>query len=106
MDVTGWFRMRSGRFRVAPAGITVVAALLFPVTTAFPDGENITVSCYRGDQSQGDYMGNVTVFAPETAGQSCNSLYYNCRGKCYGCFSDFDLSEDVCYDNTGKKFLR
>ncbi len=106
MDVTGWLRKRLGRIRVAQAGIIVVAGLLYPAATAFPDGENISVSCYKGDQGRGDYMGNIMAFDPESVGKSCNSFYYECRGKCYGCFSDFDLSEDVCYDNAGRKFLR
>ena len=91
---------------MAVAGVVVLAVLVMPVSSAFTDGESISVSCYKGDKGQGDYLGNMTVFAPESAGQSCNSFYYACYGKCYGCFSDFDLSEDVCYDSAGRKFLK
>jgi hypothetical protein len=46
------------------------------------------------------------VFSPEAASTQCNALYYACKGKCYGCFSDFDLGGEVCYDSAGKRFLQ
>jgi multidrug efflux system outer membrane protein len=27
-------------------------------------------------------------------------------GRCYGCYADFDFSDDVCVDNAGRKFIR
>jgi hypothetical protein len=98
---------RVGLFRmsVGIAFVFVVAVAISP-PSAYTDGENVTVSCYKGNLDMGNYVGNVVIFDPNTAGQSCNSLYYDCRGKCYGCFSDFDLSEDVCYDNAGRRFLK
>ena len=106
MDMGEWFKKRNGIFRMAATGAIVLATLVSSVPPAFTDGERISVSCYKGNPDQKDYLGDMMVFAPESAGQSCNSFYYNCYGKCCGCFSDFDLTEDVCYDNAGRRFLK
>ena len=92
---------RSGAIRMAGIAV-VVAVVALSMTPAYTGDENISVSCYEDD----NYLGTVMTFSPETAGQICNSLYYSCKGKCYGCYSDFDLTEDVCYDNAGRKFLK
>jgi hypothetical protein len=94
------------RIRTVTCTVLVLAAVAMPVTPAHTDDENVSVSCYKGDSNNGYMVGNMMIFSPETAGQSCNSFYYDCKGKCYGCFSDFDLSEDVCYDAAGRKFLK
>jgi hypothetical protein len=68
--------------------------------------QNVSVTCYQGNPNAGgNTMGSVSVI-PASAGATCNSLYYDCQGRCYGCYSDFDLSEDVCVDASGRKFLR
>ena len=36
----------------------------------------------------------------------CNSLYYDCKGKCIACFHDFDYVDYVCVDASGRTFLR
>ena len=68
--------------------------------------ETISVTCYLGNPNDGQTLGSITVASPEEAGPSCNSLNYSCRGRCFGCYSDFDLSEDICVDSSGRKFLR
>jgi len=70
-----------------------------------PD-QTITVTCYLGNPNDKQSLGSITATSPSAAGPSCNSLNYSCQGRCYGCYSDFDLSEDVCVDNAGRKFLR
>ncbi len=85
--------------------VSVLIAGTALVQPAYTD-ENINVSCYKGDKDDGAYLGTVMVFSPETASAQCNALYYACKGKCYGCFSDFDLGGDVCYDSSGKRVLR
>ena len=68
--------------------------------------QNVSVTCYMGNPNAGgSTMGSISVIAA-TAGAACNSLYYDCQGRCYGCYSDFDPSEDVCVDAAGRKFLR
>jgi hypothetical protein len=68
--------------------------------------EMVSVTCYMGNPNDRQTLGNITVNSPEAAGPSCNSLNYSCRGRCFGCYSDFDLSEDVCVDGSGRKYLR
>jgi hypothetical protein len=68
--------------------------------------QNISVTCYLGNPNDRNSLGNIMVMSAEAAGSTCNSMYFNCRGACFGCFSDFDLSQDICVDNSGRKFLR
>jgi hypothetical protein len=70
-----------------------------------PD-RSLSVTCYLGNPNDRNSLGDITVRGPESAGPTCNSLYYSCKGRCFGCFSDFDLSEDICVDSSGRKFLR
>ncbi len=98
-------RKRGIALRAAFLGAAVLVAAAASVRPAHPD-ENINVSCYTGDKDDEAYLGNVMVFSPAGAAQQCNALYYACKGKCYGCFSDFDLGGDVCYDSAGREFLR
>jgi hypothetical protein len=86
--------------------LVVFTFLSLMVTPALTDDGIITVSCYQGDPVTGNYVGNLTVPSPESAAQKCNALYFGCGGKCTGCFSDFDLTEDVCYDSKGRRFLK
>lgn len=67
--------------------------------------QNISVTCYLGNPNDRNSLGNIMVYSVESAGPTCNSMFFNCRGSCFGCFSDFDLSQDICVDNNGKKFL-
>jgi hypothetical protein len=68
--------------------------------------ETVSVTCYLGNPNDGQTLGSITVASPAEAGPSCNSLNYSCRGRCYGCYADFDLSEDICVDSSGRKYLR
>jgi hypothetical protein len=68
--------------------------------------ETISVTCYLGNPKDGQTLGSITVPSTEAAGPSCNSLNYSCRGRCFGCYADFDLSEDICVDASGRKYLR
>ena len=68
--------------------------------------QNISVTCYLGNPNDRNSLGDIMVYSAESAGPTCNSMFFNCRGACFGCFSDFDLSQDICVDNSGRKFLR
>jgi len=59
-----------------------------------------------GNPNDNNTLGMDRGQHPPEAGFNCNSLNYACQGRCYGCYSDFDLSEDVCVDASGRKFLR
>jgi len=68
--------------------------------------ETVSVTCYLGNPNDGQTLGSITVPSPAEAGPSCNSLNYSCRGRCFGCYADFDMSEDICVDGSGRKYLR
>ena len=67
---------------------------------------NFSVTCYLGNPNDRNTLGDITVQGVATAGPTCNSMFYSCKGRCFGCFSDFDLSQDICVDSSGRKFLR
>jgi hypothetical protein len=48
----------------------------------------------------------VVVFDFSTAAIACNNVYYECKGKCIGCYHDFDYVDYVCVDTSGRTFLR
>jgi len=66
----------------------------------------ISATCYLGNPNNNQTLGSITVYSAAEAGINCNALFYSCKGRCFGCFSDFDLSQDVCVDSAGRKFLR
>jgi hypothetical protein len=80
---------------------------LSSATTSMVDPDrSLSVTCYLGNPNDRNSLGDITVRGPESAGPTCNSLYFSCKGRCFGCFSDFDLSQDICVDSSGRKFLR
>lgn len=84
------------------SGIVLFAmAVVAPV---FAD-ESISISCYK-DAKSGRSLGSVLVFNVADAAQACNSLYYDCRGRCIGCYQDFDYIDNVCVDIRGNIFLK
>ena len=82
-------------------GLLVVA--MGPIANAFAD-QGISVSCYNLEKS-GIPIGNVVVYDTSLAARSCNSLYYDCKGRCVGCFTDQDYLDSVCVDVNGAMFL-
>jgi hypothetical protein len=64
--------------------------------------ESIPAYCYRDNRS----IGNVSVYEDLNAAQMCNSLYYDCKGRCIACYHDFDYDDYVCVDISGRTFLR
>jgi hypothetical protein len=77
--------------------LTIVQIVL-PVSAE----ESIAVYCYR----DGSSIGSAVVFDVTNAANACNSLYYDCRGKCIGCFNDYDFIDYICVDRSGRTFLR
>jgi hypothetical protein len=68
--------------------------------------QNISVTCYLGNPNDRNSLGSIMVNSVPEAGTTCNSMYFSCKGSCFGCFSDFDMAQDICVDNAGRKFLR
>ncbi len=64
--------------------------------------EDMPVTCYKGRSR----IGTVRVFDWKAAAATCNSVLYECRGACMGCFRDSDYISDVCIDMHGREFLR
>ena len=83
-------------------GLVVVA--MGPIAQAFAD-ESISVSCYNLQASELP-VGNAVVYDTSQAARACNSMYYNCKGNCVGCFTDQDYVEAVCVDVNGTLFLK
>ena len=80
---------------------------LSSATINMTDPENmISVTCYLGNPNDGKSVATIMIQGAASAGTSCNSMFYDCKGRCFGCFSDSDLSQDICMDNNSRKFLR
>ena len=83
------------------AGIIVGVAVLAGAASLAAADENMPVTCYR----DGSQIGTATVFDWKTAAAACNSLLYDCKGACIGCFQDSDYVNNVCIDTRGSVFL-
>ncbi len=100
-------RMKVQAFVISIIALAAATAL---VQQAFALGEEpetiqkeiVTVSCFKGNLDPGNRIGSITVTSPQTAAQICNSIYYDCQGKCLGCFIDSG-GVQVCYDKDGRK---
>ncbi len=87
--------------------IAVLAALSMPVAPiavkqAYSQDETITVSCFKGDTDEGNYIGEISVNGPLNAAQDCNLEYDDCEGKCLACVVDSNFNQ-VCYDKGGNR---
>ncbi len=85
------------------SAVTVISAAGF-IASAYAE-DSISVSCYNLEKSP-HILGNVVVYDPYRAAMACNSVYYECKGRCVGCFSDSDYLDVVCADASGTIFLK
>jgi hypothetical protein len=106
MDIHRLIKNGGAPFKAAVLIGVFLAAAAAQEKPAHTYSEVTTVSCYKGNPNEGNYIGDLTVPSPEDASRGCNSLYADCQGKCDGCFSDSDITEDVCYDKHGRKYLK
>jgi len=81
--------------------VVIITGFMSPVLA----DDSISVSCYKDAKSSWS-VGRVVVFDVAEAAQACNSMYYDCRGKCIGCYQDFDYVDNVCIDMRGNTFLK
>jgi hypothetical protein len=106
MTINRW--KRRGAYRQALLRGSIFSVLLVvamgPTAQAFAD-ESISVTCYNLQNSEIP-VGNAIVYDTAQAASACNSLYYDCRGKCVGCFTDQDYLDSVCVDMRGTMFLK
>ncbi len=93
----------SGLNALSTMAVLAVVSLLaaaIPAKTAFSQNESISVSCYKGNTEEGNYIGDITVNSVFNSAQDCNQEYEQCRGQCLGCVIDSNDNQ-VCYDNNG-----
>lgn len=76
------------------------------LSSASMSDQTVSVTCYLGNPNNQQTLGSIMANRPSEAGSTCNSIYYACRGNCFGCYADFDFSDDVCVDGSGRKYLR
>jgi hypothetical protein len=82
----------------------IIVFLIIAAHDVFSD-ETIMVQCYVERPSAFNELGNVEVGNPESAAQSCNNVYYDCKGRCIGCYLHQDGYE-ICIDAMGNEFLK
>lgn len=84
-----------------------IAVVIFPtlmqIILPVSAEESIPAYCYRDSSLS---LGSVAIFDISAAATACNNVYYDCKGKCIGCFHDFDYVDYVCVDTSGRTFLR
>lgn len=88
--------------------ILVMALLLIgtiQMRQAYADDESITVSCFKGNSEEGNYIGEITVNQVRDAASDCNQAYQGCQGACLGCVIDTE-NYQVCFDPNGEKVSR
>ena len=91
----------------ASISMAVVATVLLMLGAAIPpehaysQDEALTVSCYKGNNDEGNYIGELSVNNRLNAARDCNLTYEDCKGQCLGCIVDSNFSQ-VCYDKEGK----
>jgi hypothetical protein len=84
-------------------GTVIISLMLLMGSVAtLSAAESISISCYIGNR----YIGSIVVFDVRTSADACNSVYYDCKGECSGCFQDFDYVTDVCINTNGVTYLR
>lgn len=84
--------------------VPLLVVAIGPVVQAFAE-ESISVTCYNLQKSESP-VGSVVAFDTSQAARVCNSVYYDCKGKCVGCFTDQDYLDSVCVDVNGTMFLK
>jgi len=101
------FQKRGSRlsmlFGVALLSVMVVITVGF-MAPVFAD-DSVNISCYKDAKSSWS-LGNVAVYDVAEAAQACNTMYFDCRGRCIGCYQDFDYVDSVCVDMRGNTFLK
>ena len=96
------------RKSLSPLFLSIVSGILlmaFCIAAAASADDGISITCYRDVKSSFSF-GRVVVFDVAGAAAACNSMYYDCRGRCIGCYHDFDYVDNVCVDALGNTFLK
>jgi hypothetical protein len=86
-----------------PAGLPSLSSS--PINAIPAAEQTVSVTCYLGNPNDNNSLGSIATVA-SAAGAGCNSINFSCQGRCFGCYADFDLSEDICVDIAGRRFIR
>ncbi len=105
MDIEGLAMKKRPSVKAAVLAVAFLLGAAAQAIPAYSQDESITVSCYKGDTEEGNFIGNISVNDPHNAGNDCNNEYEACQGQCLGCVIDSDFNQ-VCYDNTGMKSMQ
>ena len=89
----------------AAAFLSLIVIIATGIMAPASADQTISISCYNEGKSSLP-LGNVEVFDVVLAARSCNSMYYDCRGRCIGCYQDSDYLDNVCVDMQGNTFLK
>ena len=85
-------------------GMLLVLLIMMTSISSYAE-ESITVSCYVGDPSDYEEVGEIEVFNTAKATSTCNTVYNDCKGQCTGCYLSDDAGE-ICIDKKGKEFAK
>jgi hypothetical protein len=97
----GILRAMLSAWGILLVAVICAAGFIAPVSAE----DSVSVSCYNLEKSQHP-LGSVVVYDTSRAAMTCNSVYYDCKGRCIGCFSDSDYLDAVCVDVRGTIFLK
>lgn len=87
---------------IAVLAMTLFLTVAIPAQQAAAEDESITVSCFKGNTEEGNYIGEISVNHLRDAASDCNEEFDGCKGSCVGCVVDSEDNQ-VCYDMDGKK---
>ena len=87
------------------AAVSLMLGAAIPPKHAYSQDVFITVSCYKGNNEEGNYIGELTVNNRVDAAQQCNVVYEDCKGQCLGCIIDSNFNQ-ACYDKDGKNIAQ
>jgi hypothetical protein len=102
MELAGLKLKRGFSATMAALGMAFLLTAAIPVHQAYGDNESITVSCFKGNSEEGNYIGEISVNRLRDATSDCNREFEGCQGGCIGCVVDAQNNQ-VCYDINGEK---
>ncbi|MDD2337476.1 MAG: hypothetical protein PHD01_12960 [Geobacteraceae bacterium] len=94
-----------GKCFLTTIAVLIMAFILtsaIPVQQAYAEDESITVSCFKGNSEEGNYIGEISVNHLRDAASDCNQEFDGCHGDCLGCVTDSEDNQ-VCYDKNAEK---
>jgi hypothetical protein len=85
--------------------LLLICFFILVLFTSALASEGTEIFCYTGNPTDNEYLGTVEVFNLSVATSTCNNVYYNCNGECFGCYINQE-SIEICIDKNGNQFQR